>query len=231
MYLAAPWRTRGEHEDSHRFGWGQRALSGPLHSVQDRGEAAGDGRFRRGSEMTIYWPQAQDESTSDSENTASVFELPEGVLQRHGARMLRRTTATRARIARISGAPVQRSTAYVSSVLLIPGSLMETEEQLTKLNDALKAAEVEIADSHDPDQSDVTRTAALQPVPTRGARPVDVDAWTALQAIRDVDPDLGLQISLDHLMVVSAAGDLSGVPGAIQGFISPFGLQGPVASG
>lgn len=178
--------------------------------------------------MTIYWPETRDDSALDSENTASVFELPEGVLQRHGARMLRRTTAARARIRR---APAQRSTAYVSSILLIPGSLMETPEQLTELNTALKAAEVQIVDGPDPRQLDVTRTAALQPVPDRGGRPVDVDAWTALQAIRDANPNLGNQISLDHLMVVSSAGDLSGVPGAIQGFMSPFGLHDSVASG
>lgn len=182
--------------------------------------------------MTIYWPEAQtaqdpgNENTQNTEyeNTGLVLELPEEVLQRHGARMLRPTTA----VSVVGLDPPARSTAYVASVLLMPPNLVNTDGKRGELNGFLADVGMQI-----PEESvDLERLEEIQPVLLQaldGPRPVDVDAWTALLAIRKNNPVIGNQIGLDHLMI--ASGDLSGVPGAIQGVAPPFGFGGPVATG
>ncbi len=174
--------------------------------------------------MTIYWPEAHTAQDPGNENTGFVLELPEEVLQRHGARMLRPTTA----VSVVGLDPPARSTAYVASVLLMPPNLMNTDEKRGNLNRFLADVDMQIPEkSLDPDRPEEVQPVLLRPLD--GPRPVVVDAWTALLAIRKSNPDVGNQIGLDHLMIASA--DFGGVPGAIQGVAPPFGFGGPVATG
>lgn len=172
--------------------------------------------------MTIYWPDSQVAAHAEVGDTGLALQVPEEVLERHGARVLRPADA----VAGAAGPAVQ-PTAYVASVLLMPDALLDS--RLTDLNDRLQQTGMVI---------DIERVARDRNLPVAsvvlrasGPDPVVVDAWTALQAIR-ADESLGAEVSLEHLMFASGLpGDLSGVPGAIQGFAPPFGLAGPVPSG
>lgn len=172
--------------------------------------------------MTIYWPDTPNAADSGD---GLAFEVPDEVLRRHGARVLEPSTAAKSE----AGPPVQ-PTAYASSVLLIP------KDELARNNDTLNRLLNEVGmrlpdfrdDQNTPPDDLDTVPVVLQPL----GRSIDVDAWTALQSIRaGADKELANRISLDHLMFASGwTGDLTGVPGAIQGFVPPFS-GGVVASG
>ncbi|NKE63316.1 S8 family serine peptidase [Lentzea sp. PSKA42] len=172
--------------------------------------------------MTIYWPDSQLHAAAEVDDTGLALQVPEEVLQRHGARVLRPTDAVEG-----AAGPAVQPTAYVASVLLMPDELLDT--RLTDLNGRLQQTRMVI---------DIERVARDPNLPVAsvvlrasGPEPVAVDAWIALQAIR-ADESLGRDVSLEHLMFASGLpGDLGGVPGAIQGFAPPFGPAGPVPSG
>ncbi|MEU3646118.1 S8 family serine peptidase [Lentzea sp. NPDC034063] len=172
--------------------------------------------------MTIYWPDPPLAESTEPENTGLAFQVPDEVLQRHNARVLQPATAAEG-----AAGPALQPTAYVANVLLIPFELRGAEQALNSL---LQPVNMTIEPMvGDPDLPQLAVPVVLRPVP--GPVPVQVDAWTALQAIR-ADSTLGPRIGLDHLMF--AFQDLGGAPGAIQGFAPPFGaasdgyLDGPV---
>lgn len=186
--------------------------------------------------MTIYWPETPYAADSGDDDGLT-FDVPDEVLRRHGARLLEPSTA-----ANSAAGPALRPTAYAASVLLIPKAELTSRNNET-LNSVLAPLGMQVPDftggrddlptlpELPEDMEDVP--VVLRPV----GQPADVDAWTALQAVRAADPDLASVISLDHLMFASRwSGDLTGVPGAIQGFV-PTGpgtgvsgyLDGPVA--
>jgi subtilisin family serine protease len=182
--------------------------------------------------MTIYWPDTPSAASAGDEDSGLAFEVPDEVLRRHGARVLEPSTA-----ANSAAGPALRPTAYVSSVLLIPREQL-TPKNNQDLNTLLSQVGMRLPDfgrggENAPPEAPVPpEELATVPVVLRSAgQPADVDAWTALQAIRaGAAKELSEQISLDHLMFASGwNGDLTGVPGAIQGFV-PFG-PGTVASG
>jgi len=170
--------------------------------------------------MTIYWPDAQHSTTSEVDDTGLPLLVSEEVLQRHGARILRPADAVDGQ-----DGPALQPTAYVTSVLLVP---TERRGDLGTLRDLLGPVGMTISDNI-PWEPDLPVAPVL--LQAADSRPVVVDAWTALQAIR-ANTTLGPQISLEHLMFASQlAGDLAGVPGAIQGFAPPFGPAGSVPFG
>ncbi|WP_158102998.1 S8 family serine peptidase [Lentzea kentuckyensis] len=206
--------------------------------------------------MTIYWPGTYADASEDegrtganpaNEDTGLPFEVPDDVLRRHGARVLEPSTSAQSPV-RASDrtpevGPAERPTAYVSSVLLIPRDLLIERNAdldgllapvgmklptLTDRRDTLRRGEAAVP----PEELASAVPVVLQPA----ERPVDIDAWTALQALR-ANKDIGDRISLNHLMFASGwVGDLGGVPGPIQGFMPPFGgaatsgyLDGPVS--
>lgn len=171
--------------------------------------------------MTIYWPDAQHSANSEVDDTGLPLHVSEEVLQRHGARVLRPADAVDGQ-----DGPALQPTAYVTSVLLVPA---ERRGDLGTLRDLLGPVGMTISDDDVPWEPDLPVAPVL--LQAADSRPVVVDAWTALQAIR-ANTVLGPEISLEHLMFASQlAGDLSGVPGAIQGFAPPFGPAGSVPSG
>lgn len=221
--------------------------------------------------MTIYWPKADAEHPDEEERKPATpvdddnglaFEVPVEVLRRHGARVLEPSTARSS-----AAGPALRPTAYVSSVLLIPRDELAPTANRNTLNAVLGTVGMRLPVFEDDDENSTRPPEAV--LPPEGMEtvpvvlrsldpPVDVDAWTALQAFRGraatdrelaredpafepraVESDrLAKRISLDHLMFASRwNGDLGGVPGPIQGFVPPFGndiaasgyLVGPVA--
>ncbi|MFD4637871.1 S8 family serine peptidase [Lentzea sp. NPDC058436] len=173
--------------------------------------------------MTIYWPDSP--HAAEPENTGLAFQVPDEVLQRHGARVLDPATATTG----LAG-PALQPTAYVANVLLVPIGLLRSDRGT--LNNLLAVVKMTIdPDFPVPDLPDDDVQDQAVPVPlTPSEGLVTIDAWTAVQAIR-ANKEIGPLVGLDHLMFASLLGDLSGVPGAIQGFAPPFGLANPVADG
>ncbi|MEY9861050.1 hypothetical protein ABH935_006688 [Catenulispora sp. GAS73] len=153
--------------------------------------------------------------------------LPQDVLDRHGARILRPTTAVT-----FAGAPTPLSTIYRSAVLQVPNSFFEPENRLVlaRLNEVLAAvgyrlafervrplahAVPDVLRRHQPHYPDVHRRVRIEVVAGSLAR--SVDAWLALQTLRAAvlaEPDLRdavSRIELEHLLVgaVSLVGDPS----------------------
>ncbi|MFJ5986693.1 S8 family serine peptidase [Lentzea sp. NPDC092896] len=172
--------------------------------------------------MTIYWPDPPLAASTEPGNTGLAFQVPDEVLQRHNARVLQPATAAEG-----AAGPALQPTAYVANVLLIPFELRGAEQALNSL---LQPVNMTIEPMvGDPDLPQLAVPVVLRPVP--GPVPVQVDAWTALQAIR-ANSTLGPRIGLDHLMFASPlTWDLGGAPGAIQGFAPPFGAASPVTDG
>ncbi|KJK42008.1 hypothetical protein UK23_39245 [Lentzea aerocolonigenes] len=154
--------------------------------------------------MTIYWPRPGAMSR-EPEVQGFAPQVPQEVLDRYGAKVLDPATAVR-----LPDQPAPRPTIYRSSVLLVPSGVRTDD-----LDAALAPVDMRIGD-RDPDaRGFATEAVTLQ----ASGRAVSVDAWVALQSIRNVDEGLAEVVSLDHLLFASAPSTvLEGVPGAIQGF-------------
>jgi hypothetical protein len=136
--------------------------------------------------------------------------LPTTVLQRHGA-----LTLDPGQAAAVRGYPPPRSTVYRVRSLLVPDYLLQDEAFITAANRILERVGMNlVAPGPDLDMAEgdgevievlrqLPRPAVL--VPAEGEdRPVVVDAWVALQALRaDLDESAVREIALEHLLVGS----------------------------
>jgi hypothetical protein len=187
--------------------------------------------------------------------------VPPEVLQLHGARVLDPETAVA-----VSGYRPPRSTVYRARTLLVPPEL-QREPTVGLINATLRGVGMKLlpsASGHDTDHGnpDMTRLLAVLPRPailvaTEGEpKPMVVDAWVALQALRaaaapppDKEPDDADvrrlykadvdRIALEHLLVGSAitgspaygGGGLTGNPGSGNGGTGPTSTDSYMFSG
>jgi subtilisin family serine protease len=131
---------------------------------------------------------------NDDDSPPGLLDLPASLLERHGARVL-----NPARAGAVDGYPRPRPTVYRARTLLVPDDLQRGGDFITTANEVLKVAgmilvppgenvDADLA-AGDGDQqvfaelARLPRPAALVPLPGYG-RPVDIDAWTALQTLR-----------------------------------------------
>ncbi len=198
-------------------------------------------------------------SPSDDSSAPGQITVPPEVLQQHGARVLDPETAVA-----VSGYRPPRSTVYRARTLLVPLEL-QREPTVGLINAVLRGVGMKLlpsAPGQDADHGnpDMIRLLAVLPRPailvaTEGEpKPMVVDAWVALQALRaaaapppDRAPDqadvLRLykadveRISLEHLLVGSAitgspaysGGGLTGDPG--NGGTGPTSTDSYIFSG
>ncbi|GIH17629.1 S8 family serine peptidase [Rugosimonospora africana] len=138
--------------------------------------------------------------------------IPDSVLDRHGARVLRPAEAVRA-----SGAPAPASTVYRSGVLLVPQDLLTGERAaLAAFNAALAGEGFTLlapesvpgaVRGHAASAGALAASHRAAPLAAAGGQPVAVDAWRALTALRaagqrgDLDASAAGRVRLDHLLV------------------------------
>jgi hypothetical protein len=195
-----------------------------------------------------------DEAPHDEDNSSpGLISLSDELLQRHGARVLDPGKA-----AAVAGYPIPLSTIYKARTLLVPGELAHDTMLTDALNAVLRGVRMTLLPPHVDDEDmrgdgdllqvlrQLPRPAVL--VPAEGTtKPVVVDAWTALQALRAAaasqdHPDVGRatleqlratveQIGLEHLLCTSAinASPISGGTGGIPGG-SGSSVAGPTST-
>jgi subtilisin family serine protease len=123
--------------------------------------------------------------------------LPTALLERHGARVLHPGHA-----GEVHGFAEPRSTVYRARTLLVPGILLRDAGFVRAVNDVLNRAGMELVPPEEDRDADLTTNggdqevlrvfAALRELPRPAVlvplegypRPVDIDAWTALQTLR-----------------------------------------------
>ncbi len=178
------------------------------------------------------------------------------VLQRHGARVLDPSSAADVYE---SGARMLRPTAYRARTLLIPPNLARNTDIVDAIKDVLAGVDMSIVvpeelrqfrSSAGDDLGQLPRPVVLVPAapePGKLARPVVVDAWTALQALRAaasaaqddavLDGKVVGQIRLEHLLVgwpiigePSSGGHPLTGPGVADSYVCSSGdTRAPVA--
>jgi subtilisin family serine protease len=173
--------------------------------------------------MIWYFEQRRDEhgadGTADADPAAGLGDVPTALLERHGARVLHPPGAVT-----VSGWPEPQSTIYRARTLLIPGDLVM--ESSGAINQALAIVGMRItprtedtagiAESGRDDaragRPQVVTLVPAAPPDGEAARPVVIDAWVALQALRaaataqtvPLDVSAVARIGLEHLLVGSA---------------------------
>jgi Subtilase family len=210
-----------------------------------------------------FQPRGHRDGTSpnDSSSAPGQITVPAEVLQQHGARVLDPETAVA-----VSGYRPPRSTVYRARTLLLPPEL-HREPTVGLINAVLRGVGMKLlpsASGHDTDHGnpDMIRLLAVLPRPailvaTEGEpKPMVVDAWVALQALRaaaapppDKAPDNADvrrlykadvdRIALEHLLVGSAitgspaygGGGLTGNPGSGNGGTGPTSTDSYMFSG
>jgi subtilisin family serine protease len=174
------------------------------------------------------------ERDDDDDSAPGLLGLPAALLERHGARVL---DPGRAEV--VDGYPVPRRTVYRTRTLLVPDDLLRDGGFIADVNEVLRHAGIRLVppeEGRDPDLDTdrgdqqvfealrrLPRAAVLVPLPGY-RRPVEIDAWTALQTLRaatarenqvaDEAPDAAQQptldkaqvdrVELEHLLVGSA---------------------------
>jgi Subtilase family len=195
----------------------------------------------------------------DAGTAVGLISLPAALLERHGARMLNPEHAVA-----IPDQPTVRPTVYRARTLLVPGPLLNDAPFIDSVNTVLARVGMKLHTPRPPDDGDLRRvpqqvTEVLQQLPRVAvlkarhpaddtARPVVIDAWVALQALRAaaarapkqptfrlrrhavLDETTVATISLEHLLVGSAisgspatgsGGGLSGNPDDSTGVTGP----------
>jgi Subtilase family len=189
----------------------------------------------------------------DDDPPPGLLSLPAALLERHGARVLHPGHA-----AVVDGYPRPRPTVYRARTLLVPDDLHQDSGFITDVNRVLGLAGMRLELTTGDADADLAagdggqqvfedlgrlpRPAVLVPLPDYG-RPVDIDAWTALQTLRaaatvqreptadEASPDAEQlvidktnvdRIELEHLMIGSpitgspvgeSGGGITGGPG------------------
>jgi subtilisin family serine protease len=138
------------------------------------------------------------ERDDDDDSAPGLLDLPAALLERHGARVL-----DPGRAGVVDGYPVPRRTVYRARTLLVPDDLLRDEDFIADVNQVLRHAGVRLVppeEGRDPDldteldpgRGDQQVFEALRQLPRPAAlvplagyrRPVEIDAWTALQTLR-----------------------------------------------
>ena len=130
----------------------------------------------------------------DDDPPPGLLGLPAALLERHGARVLRPGHA-----AVVDGYPRPRPTVYRANTLLVPGDLLQDDDFIASLNEVLGLTGVRLVPPGEHVDTDLAagdrdqevfealrglpRPAVLVPLPSY-RRPVDIDAWAALQTLR-----------------------------------------------
>jgi len=130
----------------------------------------------------------------DDDPPPGLLGLPAALLERHGARVLHPGHA-----AVVDGYPRPRPTVYRARTLLVPDDLHQDSGFITDVNQILELAGMRLVPTAGGVDADLAagdgdqqvfedlgrlpRPAVLVPLPGY-RRPVDIDAWTALQALR-----------------------------------------------
>lgn len=150
---------------------------------------------------------------------------PQRLLDRHGARVLSPTTAVVA-----AGWAPPRPTVYRAATLLIPDDLLRDDDTVAAINKVLAPAGLQLVAPPPLTRlsqdlvpyveflGGLPRPVALRVRP--GARPTNVDAWTALQTLRaaasgdtpSLPPSVVERISIEHLL--SSTVTINGTPGS-----------------
>ena len=182
--------------------------------------------------------------------------LPEALLQRHGARVLNPEDAVA-----LPNQPTPRSTVYRARALLVPGFLLDNQQLVDTVNTVLARVGMSLEPTPAPVYAELERVnpdlaAALQALPrvaglnpVRGvsetAHPHVVDAWVALQTLREAaaprQPEPGQpevdrdqaplskddidQFALEHLLISSSING-SGAHGTGGGLVPGAGGDG-----
>jgi Subtilase family len=187
-----------------------------------------------------FVPRRDDRSAGrdDSDGAPGLVSLPAALLQRHGARVLNPEDAVAIPDLPPDQPPV-RSTMYRARTLLVPDRLQRDTQFIETVNVALARVGMSLTPTPSPDYQELGRrnpelAAALQDLPRvavlkpvrrddEPAHPRVVDAWVALQALREAattqkqrqptfrrhrhavfDVPTVATISLEHLLIGSA---------------------------
>ena len=134
------------------------------------------------------------ERDDDDDSAPGLLGLPPALLERHGARVL-----DPGRAAMVDGYPRPRATVYRTMTLLVPDDLVRDVDFIANVNGVLGLVGMELVPPGDgpdadldSDRGDQEVLEALRQLPRPAnlvplagyRRPVDIDAWTALQALR-----------------------------------------------
>jgi Subtilase family len=191
-----------------------------------------------------FEPRREQQPDDDEEASLGLASFPAALLQRHGAAVL-----DPAQAAVVYGWPVPQSTVYRTRTLLVPPELLQDEQVSRVIKNVLGEIGLDLAVPERASTGDLRPglpvTVVLvprAPADEMAARPVVVDAWTALQTLRAaaLSPQhAGLtveavdQIGLEHLLIGSAitgspaseGGGVSGSPASEGG-----GVTGPAST-
>ena len=193
--------------------------------------------------------EGRDEQDDDDDSAPGLLDLPAALLERHGARVL-----DPGRAAVVAGYLSPRPTVYRTRTLLVPDDLLRNGAFIEAVNEVLRLTGMRLvppAQDQDADldtyRGDPEVFEALRSLPRPAVlvplegyrRPVEIDAWTALQTLRAatargdrvVDEASGAaeqvtldqaevdRIGLEHLLVGSAitGSPIDGGAGGITG--------------
>jgi len=191
-----------------------------------------------------FEPRREQEPDDDEEASLGLASFPAALLQRHGAAVLDPPQA-----AVVYGWPAPRSTVYRTRTLLVSPELLREEQVYRAIRNALSEIGLDL-DVPEREGTDDLRpglpvTVVLvprAPADEMAARPVVVDAWTALQTLRaaatspqqaGLTAEAVAQIGLEHLLIGSAitgspaseGGGVTGSPASEGG-----GVTGPAST-
>jgi subtilisin family serine protease len=191
-----------------------------------------------------FEPRREQRPDDDEEASLGLASFPAALLQRHGAAVLDPPQA-----AVVYGWPAPQSTVYRTRSLLVPPELLQEEQVHRAIRNALSEIGLDLAEPERQRTDDLPPrlpvTVVLVPLAPGGqmtARPVVIDAWTALQTLRaaassgqypGLTIDKVARIGLEHLLIGSAitgspateGGGLSGNPATEGG-----GITGPAST-
>jgi subtilisin family serine protease len=191
-----------------------------------------------------FEPRREQQTDDDEEASQGLASFPAPLLQRHGAAVLDPQQA-----AVVYGWPAPRSTVYRTRTLLVPPELLQDEQVQRAIRSVLGEIGLDLEVPRRADADDgrpgLPVTVVLVPRAPAGempARPVVVDAWTALQTLRAaasspqhavLSAESVAQIGLEHLLIGSAiAGSPASEGGGVSG--SPAseggGICGPTST-
>ena len=213
--------------------------------------------------VNFYFERRRDASSAgrDGADTApGLITLPEALLRRHGARVLNPEDAVA-----LPDQATPRSTVYRARTLLVPGFLLENMQLIESVNLTLARVGMSLEPTPAPVYPDLERVnpdlaAALQGLPravglkpvrhdSETAHPHVVDAWVALQTLREAaarqQPEPGRpevdrdqaplskddidQFALEHLLISSSitGSGAHGTGGGLAPGSSDSGGTGP----
>ncbi|MFC0113456.1 S8 family serine peptidase [Kibdelosporangium aridum] len=170
------------------------------------------------------------------DDRSAVPEMPQHLLERHGARVLNPVNAL------VAGGPYEppRSTVYRAGSMLIPNDIARDVRNTVAFNEVLSRVDLELVTPRH--QNEYTERLQRLPRPVslravgRTTKPTQVDCWLALQELRvaamngRLRKDFVDRISVDHLLVGTV--DIGGTPWEASGVGgAPWEASGAPGSG